>query len=64
MAKTWRILWFDGVCEMTKEELEKEKIQNALEVLMENRKLFFEDYKGTISPITCDFNNDKIIFKE
>lgn len=49
---------------MTKEELEKEKIQNALEVLMENRKLFFEDYKGTISPITCDFNNDKIIFKE
>lgn len=41
------------------------EIQNALKVLMENGKLFFEDYKGTISSITyCDFNNDKIIFKE
>lgn len=44
---------------------EKEEIQNALKVLMENGKLFFENYKGTVSPITyCDIDNDKIIFKE
>lgn len=44
---------------------EKEEIQNALKVLMENGKLFFENYEGVVSPITyCDIDNDKIIFKE
>ena len=41
------------------------EIQKALKVLMENGKLFFEDYEGKVSPITyCDIDNDKIIFKE
>lgn len=44
---------------------EKEEIQNALKVLMENGKLFFENYKGIVNPITyCEIDNDKVIFKE
>lgn len=43
----------------------KEEIQNALKVLMENGKLFFENYEGIVSPITYyDIDDDKIIFKE
>ena len=41
------------------------EIQKALKVLMENGKLFFEDYEGKVSPITYyDIDNNKIIFKE
>lgn len=45
-------------------ELDSNRMYTVLNA-MENGKLFFENYKGTVSPITyCDIDNDKIIFKE
>ena len=40
-------------------------VSYALEVLMTNGNLYFEDYEGKRSPITyCDDSNGMVLFKE
>lgn len=47
------------------EQLKKNDVEKALEVLMNNGNLFFKDYEGKVSPISyCDVDNGKIIFME
>lgn len=44
---------------------EKTNVESAITILMKNGKLFFENYKGIVSPITyCNVNDDIITFKE
>ena len=47
------------------EQLKKNDIEKALEILMDNGNLFFKDYEGKVSTISyCNVDNGKIIFME
>ncbi len=43
----------------------QKNVESAVEILMEHGKLFFENYKGMVSPITyCNVKDGIITFKE
>ena len=65
LSKTDLILFAEQLLSESKLETIKE-VEKALEVLVDSdKKLYFKDYKGKISPISyVDTDNDKIIFME